>query len=69
MDPRAVEWFSKLVYMQMQITQAAIQAQGMVAENKQREIEGKSMAYTHADFAALIEEYGIYHNNFPFCGQ
>ena len=68
MDPRDVEWFSKLVYMQMQIAQATIRMQGMVAGNKQRAIEGKSMAYTEENFTALIDEYGIYHNNFPFCG-
>ena len=56
----------ELVYFQMQMLQAEIEMNGMLAENKQREIEGKSMAYTDEAFHALIEEYGIYHNKFPF---
>lgn len=31
--------------------------QGMVAENKQREIEGKSMAHDEASFARVLEAY------------
>lgn len=30
--------------------------QGMIAENKQREIEDKSMAYTDESFATLAEQ-------------
>lgn len=40
--------------------------QGMIAENKQREILGESMAYTFEDFHNLIDEYEIHHNKFPF---
>lgn len=50
----------------MQLLQAEIQMQGMIAENKQREIEGKSRAYTEKDFMVIIEKYRIHHNAFPF---
>jgi hypothetical protein len=55
-----------VIYFQMQMLQAEIMMNAMISENKQREIEGKSMAYTHEDFVGLIDEYGIHHNNFPF---
>lgn len=56
----------ELIYFKMQLLQAEIQMQGMIAENKQREIEGKSMAYTEKDFMEIIEKYRIHHNAFPF---
>jgi len=55
----------ELVYFKMQLLQAEIVMNGMIAENKQREIEGNSMAYTEEAFRELIEEYNIYHNAFP----
>ena len=58
-----------LLYFKMQLLQAEIAMNGMIAENKQREAEGASMAYTEKDFMSLIEEYGIFHNNFPFRGE
>lgn len=57
---------SDLLYFKMQMLQAEIKMQGMIAQNKQREIEGLSMLYTEKDFAGLVEEFGIYHNAFPF---
>jgi hypothetical protein len=56
----------ELLYFKMQMLQAEITMQGMIAENKQREQLGQSMAYTDADFDNLINEYGIHHNKFPF---
>ena len=55
-----------MLYFKMQLLQAEIQMQGMIAENKQREVLGESMAYTEKDFNSLIDEYGIHHNKFPF---
>lgn len=55
-----------LLYFQMQMLQAEIEMNAMIAENKQREIEGKSMAYTEKSFIDLIENYSIHHNAFPF---
>lgn len=69
MDQRDVSWYSKIVYMQMNMLQAEITMQGMIAENTQRAIEGKSPAYTEAEFVSLIDNFGIHHNNFPFCGE
>ena len=57
---------NQLVYFQMQMLQAEIIMNAMIAENKQREFLGQSMAYDEKNFISLIEEYGIYHNNFPF---
>ena len=56
----------EMLYFKMQLLQAEIQMQGMIAENKQREVLGESMAYTEKDFDSLIDEYGIHHNKFPF---
>ena len=55
-----------MLYFKMQLLQAEISMQGMIAENKQREVLGESMAYTEKDFNSLIDEYGIHHNKFPF---
>ena len=55
----------ELVYFKMRLLQAEIQMNAMLAENKQREILGQSMAYVDKDFTNLIEEYRIYHNAFP----
>ena len=49
-------------YINAEVACALIRAKGMEAENRQREHRGEPMAYTEADFTALIEEYGIYHN-------
>jgi len=58
----------KLLYFKMKLLQAEIEMNAMVAENKQREIERKSMAYTEKAFHELIEKHSIYHNAFPFGG-
>ncbi len=61
MDPER-----ELVYFKMQLLQAEIRMNGMIAENKQREVLGQSMAYTEEDFVKLIDEYRIHHNAFPY---
>lgn len=50
----------------MNLLQAEIQMNAMIAENKQREILGQSLAYGEKDFMSLINEHKIHHNNFPF---
>ena len=55
-----------LLYFKMNLLQAEIEMNAMIAENKQREALGESMAYTEKDFMELIEKYGIHHNAFPF---
>jgi hypothetical protein len=55
-----------LLYFQMNMLQAEIEMNGMIAENKQREVLGESMAYRDKDFIDLIERYNIHHNAFPF---
>ena len=54
-----------LLYFKMNMLQAEIEMNGMIAENKTREINGESMAYNHKDFMDLIENYRIHHNAFP----
>lgn len=55
----------EILYFKMQLLQAEIVMNGMIAENKQREVQGDSMAYTEKDFIDLIEEHRIHHNAFP----
>ena len=54
------------LYFKMQLLQAEIEMNAMIAENKQREVLGKSMAYTETDFMNLIEKHRIHHNAFPY---
>jgi len=56
----------EMLYFKMQLLQAEITMQGMIAENKQREVQGESMAYVSKQFTDLIEGFGIHHNKFPF---
>ena len=55
-----------LVYFKMNMLQAEIKMQGMIAENKIKELNGHSLAYNEEAFTDLIEEYSIHHNQFPF---
>ena len=55
-----------LLYFKMQLLQAEIEMNSMIAENKQREALDQSMAYTDKDFIALVDKYGVHHNQFPF---
>jgi len=52
----------RTVYTLGLLLQAEILMQGMIAENKQRKLQGEAMAYVHADFHNLIDEYGVCHN-------
>ena len=65
MERKAMDNKRELLYFKMQLLQAEIKMNGMIAENKQREMCGESMAYTESDFVALIDEYRIHHNAFP----
>lgn len=49
----------------MQLLQAEIEMNGMIAENKIRESSGGGLAYDKGAFMGLIEKYGIHHNAFP----
>ena len=54
-----------LLEFKMHMLQAEIEMNGMIAENKQREIRGQSMAYTEKAFLDLIEKHRIYDNTLP----
>lgn len=60
------EFQQNLTYFKMNMLQAEIEMQGMVAENKIRELKGESLCYNESHFNAIVEKYGIYHNQFPF---
>ena len=59
----------EMLYFKMNLLQAEIEMNAMIAENKQREALGESMAYTEKDFLALVDKHGIRHDKFPYyCG-
>ena len=60
---------TELVYFEMQLMQARIRMEGMIAANKEREIAGDSLAYNEKAFINLIAECQIHHNAFPFYGR
>lgn len=64
MEP--IQQQTALLYFKMNMLQAEIKMNAMIAINKQREALDQAMAYTESDFINLIEEYGIHHNAFPF---
>lgn len=64
-DSYDLAYMSELLYFKMNMLQAEIKMYGMIAENKQREVSGQSMAYSDEDFIKLIDEYRIHHNAFP----
>jgi len=49
----------RIAFINSQVTCAMIQAMGMQAENKQREISQDSPAYVMDDFERLITDYDI----------
>jgi ABC-type uncharacterized transport system ATPase component len=53
---------ARLTYVQGMIMAAAIEMQGMVAENAQRASLNQPVAYTNKDFVYLIGAYGLGHN-------
>ena len=57
---------AELTYFKMNMLQAEIAMNSMIAENRVREARGVSPVYGEADFLALIDEYGIHHDKFPF---
>lgn len=56
----------EMLYFKMQMLQAEIAMNGMIAENAKRESDGHAQAYSENDFRALVDTYGIHHNAFPY---
>ena len=56
----------KLLYYKMLLLQAEIEMQAMIAENKIREMNGDSLAYSEKAFLELIEKHGVHNNGFLF---
>lgn len=61
-----LEKMQNLMYFKMKMLQAEITMQGMIAENKQREINGEALAYGEDAFQRIIDEFGIHPNAFPY---
>ncbi len=55
----------EILDFKMRMLQAEIEMQAMIAENKQREALGQSMAYTEKSFMDLINRYSIHANAIP----
>ena len=55
----------EILLFKMRMLQAEIEMNGMIAENKQREVLGQSMAYTEQDFLNLVKDYKISEKDFP----
>tara|TARA_R100000750_G_C2314403_1_gene83794 strand:+ start:347 stop:565 length:219 start_codon:yes stop_codon:yes gene_type:complete len=45
-----------IIIKTIEVSALEITVQGMIAENKQREIEGASMAYTEEDFVLIAKQ-------------
>lgn len=55
----------ELLYFKMQLLQAEIEMNAMIAENKYRMMVDNQLSYGEKDFMGLIEKYGIHNNKFP----
>lgn len=55
----------ELLLFKMRMLYAEIEMNGMIAENKQREALGQSMAYSEQDFLDLIKSHKISEQDFP----
>ena len=66
MDWELFEKNRRLVEFQMQMLQAQIHMQAMIADNKAVELHGGNPIYTGKDFVDLIDKYGIHANAFPY---
>lgn len=62
-----IEYQFEILDIKMRMLQAEIEMQAMIAENKQREVLGQSMAYTEKSFMDLINQYSIHANAIPSC--
>ena len=57
----------ELLYFKMNMLQAEIEMQSMIAENKHYEnMENYEIPYKEKDFMGLMDKYGIHHNAFPY---
>ena len=60
-----IEYEFQIMEFKNRMLSAKIEMQGMIAENKQRELLNHSLAYTDKDFNNLILYYGLGMNNVP----
>jgi len=55
----------ELAYFKMQMLQAEIEMNAMIAENKNCELKGQPMKFAENHFMNLIDRHRIHHNAFP----
>lgn len=55
----------EILWFKMNMLQAEIEMNAMIAENKRRELQGEALAYNECHFMDLIEQHGIHANAFP----
>ena len=60
---QSVDDLQKIVYIFGMAVGGMMKMQGMIATNKERESEGKALAYDEAAFAELQDDYQLYHNS------
>ncbi len=58
----AARRMSRVAFLQSRIARMNAELEGMVAENKIRESEGKALAFGYDAFMALIDRYDMGHN-------
>lgn len=51
-----------MIYATSQIVCAHVEAMGMASDNHMRHFKGEMPVYTHCDFVALMDKYGLHHN-------
>lgn len=60
-----IECQFEILDFKMRMLQAEIEMNAMIAENKQREVLGSSMAYGEEQFVELINKHRIHANAIP----
>ena len=60
---QSVDDLQKIVYIFGMAVGGMMKMQSMIVANKERESEGKTLAYDEAAFAELQDEYQLYHNS------
>lgn len=59
-------WENEMLYFKMNMLQMECAMQGMIAENNYLMSRGEKACYRRENFDALVKEFGVHHNNFPF---
>jgi len=55
----------EILDFQMRMLQCTIEMNGMIAENKEREMNDNSISYGEKEFMELVDKHGVHANQFP----